>query len=335
MMTVLPVILWSDVLIWLLVVAAVALGTLSCRNPPLRAAWRRVGRSRPGMASATVLIAFVVVGLLDSVHYRPRLESRDHGAPAAYAIEVLSLLDAVATPLRTRHEKTYSEPLATHAYAKESVETRDAAGRVQLSRDFPRLKHGGAHLAADDPRDADVSRRVLLATALAALLSGVLALGAAYLLARRGACSVMTAWRGLWRGDTDFAWRSVLITLTVLLLLLGPLAALCVDYHVFGTDKVGQDVFYQILKSIRTALVIGLVTTLVMLPVAILLGIVAGYFRGWVDDAIQYLYTTLSSIPGVLLIAAAVLMMQVVIDTIRSGSPPPPSAPTCACWRSA
>jgi peptide/nickel transport system permease protein len=41
----------------------------------------------------------------------------------------------------------------------------------------------------------------------------------------------------------------------------------------------------------------------------------AGYFRGWVDDLIQYLYTTLSSIPGVLLIAAAVLMMQVIIDT--------------------
>ncbi|MBK9352228.1 MAG: ABC transporter permease subunit [Sulfuritalea sp.] len=35
----------------------------------------------------------------------------------------------------------------------------------------------------------------------------------------------------------------------------------------------------------------------------------AGYVGGWVDDLIQYLYTTLSSIPGVLLIAAAVLMM--------------------------
>ena len=78
---------------------------------------------------------------------------------------------------------------------------------------------------------------------------------------------------------------------------------------------MGQDVLYQTLKSIRTALVIGLVTTLIMLPLAALLGIVAGYFRGWADDVIQYLYTVLNSIPGVLLIAAAVLMMQVVIDT--------------------
>ena len=69
--------------------------------------------------------------------------------------------------------------------------------------------------------------------------------------------------------------------------------------------------FYQAIKSIRTGLVIGTLTTLVMLPLAILFGILAGFFRGWVDDLIQYIYTTLNSIPGVLLIAASVLMVQV------------------------
>jgi peptide/nickel transport system permease protein len=51
-----------------------------------------------------------------------------------------------------------------------------------------------------------------------------------------------------------------------------------------------------------------------MLPFAILLGIMAGYFRGWIDDIIQYLYTTLNSIPGVLLIAAFILMLDVLIS---------------------
>ena len=51
-----------------------------------------------------------------------------------------------------------------------------------------------------------------------------------------------------------------------------------------------------------------------MLPVAVILGVSAGLFGGWVDDVIQYLYTTLSSIPGVLLIAAGVLVMQVTMD---------------------
>ena len=310
------VLLWSDVLIWLLVVASVVLGGMSWRNPPLQAAWRRLGRSRPGMAAATVLLAFVLVGLADSLHYRPRLENADPGQPTVYAVEVLSALDAIAAPLRTRNEKTYSAPLATRAYAKESIELREADGRVRTVRDFPRLKFGGIHLGENEAgRDAHAFQTALSGVLLALVVVSGVSLGIAALLARRGGRPLGSTWRGLWCGETDFAWNAVLLSLAALLLTLLPVLALCVDYHVFGTDKVGQDVFYQILKSVRTALVIGLVTTLVTLPVAIGLGILAGYFRGRIDDAIQYLYTTLSSIPGVLLIAAAVLMMQVLIDT--------------------
>jgi peptide/nickel transport system permease protein len=73
-------------------------------------------------------------------------------------------------------------------------------------------------------------------------------------------------------------------------------------------------VLYQSFKSIRTGVLIGILTTLIMLPVAVILGVSAGFLGGWVDDVIQYLYTTLSSIPGVLLIAAGVLVMQVMMD---------------------
>jgi peptide/nickel transport system permease protein len=315
-MSFMPVLLWSDVLIWLLVLAALLLVALSSRNPLLRAAWRRVGGKRPGMAAATVLAAFVLIGLLDSLHYRPQLENRTADQQTVYAIEVLSVLDALAAPLRTRNEKTYSAPLATRAYAKESIELRVADGSLRVSRDFPRLKFGGAQLGENEgQRDALVMQRGLAALACALVLFAGLALACAYVLARRQGQPLAAAWRALWHGETAFAWNAVLLTLGGLLLTLLPLLALCVDFHVFGTDKVGQDVFYQILKSVRTALVIGLVTTLVTLPLAILLGLLAGYFRGWVDDLIQYVYTTLSSIPGVLLIAAAVLMMQVIIDT--------------------
>jgi ABC-type dipeptide/oligopeptide/nickel transport system permease subunit len=90
----------------------------------------------------------------------------------------------------------------------------------------------------------------------------------------------------------------------------------------FGTDKVGQDVLYQVLKSVRTALVIGTcVTTLVTMPLAVgcsasLLLPAISSAAGWMT-LIQYvLHTCSGSIPGVLLIAAPpVLMMQVVIDT--------------------
>lgn len=314
-MNALPVLLWSDALIWLLVLAGAAFTVISRRSPPLARAWRRVGRSPAGMASATLMACFVLIGLVDSIHYRPRLATAP-GMPAAYSIEVRSALDALAEPLLQQNERTYSGPFATRAYAKETVERSADDGSSTTLREFPRLKYGGAHLGEDEARrNDDVVARAAASAALALASLAALALGVAGFIARRAGTSSRAALNDILRGRTEFAWRAVLTTLGAVLLIAVPLAALCADYHVFGTDKVGQDVLYQVLKSVRTALVIGLVTTLVTLPVAIGLGILAGYCRGWVDDAIQYLYTTLSSIPGVLLIAAAVLMMQVIIDT--------------------
>ena len=115
-----PVLLWTDALVFLLL-AIVAGGIVAARrNPQLRESWHRVTDSRAAMASAAFLLAFLVVGLLDCLHYRPKLADAKPGA-AQYAVEVLSALDAVASGLRQRTEKTYSAPLATHAYAKETM----------------------------------------------------------------------------------------------------------------------------------------------------------------------------------------------------------------------
>ena len=78
--------------------------------------------------------------------------------------------------------------------------------------------------------------------------------------------------------------------------------------HLLGTDQVGEDVLYQAFKGIRTGFILGMVTTLLVIPFAILFGVVAGYFGGWVDDLIQYLYTVLASIPAILLIMAFVVI---------------------------
>ncbi|MBK7135198.1 MAG: ABC transporter permease [Rhodocyclales bacterium] len=307
-----PIILWTDALVFLLIACGIGSGFYIGRREYLLASWRRVGESRAGMAALTVLAAFIVLGLLDSLHYRPRLEAVA-GQPAnGYSSEVRSALDALLLPLRSGTEKTYSAPLATHLYARETVELPDGT----QARVFPRLRHGGAHL--QDPVEEwarDVSWRVARGLAFAVLAGLTFAAIAVQAAALRWGVGWPAAWRRIRRGETQFAWNAVLATLAVLLLLGGPVAALAGGYHVFGTDKVGQDVLYLTLKSIRTGLVIGTITTLAMLPFAVALGIVAGYLGGWVDDVIQYLYTTLNSIPGVLLIAASVLMMQVVIDT--------------------
>ena len=102
-----------------------------------------------------------------------------------------------------------------------------------------------------------------------------------------------------------------MLTLGLVFLLVGLFISLSPHYHILGTDKLGHDVLYQVIKSIRTGVLIGTLTTIVILPFALFLGFCAGYFRGWVDDLVQFLYTTLSSIPGVLLIAASALMLEI------------------------
>ncbi|MDO6806209.1 hypothetical protein Q4595_27385, partial [Wenyingzhuangia sp. 1_MG-2023] len=87
-------------------------------------------------------------------------------------------------------------------------------------------------------------------------------------------------------------WKTIYITLGVLVVGACWVLELGQYYHILGTDKVGQDVLYQGLKAIRTGVLIGTLATLLTLPLAILLGISAGYFRGWVDDLVQYVYTT-------------------------------------------
>ncbi len=283
------------------------------RHTHLLTPWRRVAHSASGMSALTVLSCFIMIGLLDTVHFRPLLQdSSQQRDQKIYSTEVFSLLDVWLKPLREQVEKTYSAPLSAHLYAKETIEMADGS----QVRDFLRLTYGGAHL--QDPQSelvTDVWSRALMGGGGGLLLWAAVMLALTGWLARRHATAVMPMFQAVWRRTTEVPWKAILLTLALILMLGGAITALASHYHVLGTDKVGQDVLYHALKSIRVGLVIGTLTTLIMLPFALLLGIAAGYFRGIADDVIQYTYTTLSSIPSVLLIAAAVLMMQVYIET--------------------
>lgn len=291
-----PVILLTDAFIFLLLIMAGFLVWYVRRHEHLLEAWRQVGQRKVAMSAAVVLLFYVVIGVLDSMHFRPLAESEDN--KIQYDTKVLSVLDLALTQLREQKEKTYSAPFATHLYSKETIETPRGT-----QRDYPRLVYGGAHLGEDETVAADVLASLIKSTALGVALTVLL-----YLLIYRAAAGVRWSQRD--KGSHQVVWLTLMVLISSLIALLW----LSQNYHVLGTDKVGEDVLYQAIKSIRTGVVIGSLTTLVMLPAAIILGIMAGYFRGWVDDVIQYLYTTLSSVPGVLLIAAAVLMMQVYMS---------------------
>ncbi|MDX8379478.1 MAG: ABC transporter permease [Gallionella sp.] len=289
-MSFMPVILWSDALVFILLAAGVGAVLYVRRHEHLRLPWRRVANNPVAMVSLLVLSLFVLVGLLDTLHYRAELNKS-----GVYSPEVLSVFDKLAEPLRLHTEKTYSAPLAVTLYAKES--TADLQGR--MVRAYPRLKYGGANLSDVTHRDRNVLQRALKGALSGFLLGGLL------------------VWIIRWARRSKPNASDVAVTIAALIIatLLGMMFNLATAYHLLGTDKVGQDVLYLSLKSIRTGLIIGTVTTMVTLPLALFLGVAAGYFRGWIDDVIQYIYTVLSSIPSVLLIAAAVMMMQVTIDT--------------------
>ena len=316
-MSFIPVILWSDALVFLLLAAGAVSTWYIRQREHLLLPWRRVAKSRMAMVSLLVLSLFLLVGLLDTLHFRPALTPAS-GGEKVYSPEVLSVFDKLAGPLRTHTEKTYSAPFALTLYAKEGL--MDAQGHIV--REYPRLQYGGAHLADASQRDADVAKRGVIGAAGGFLVCMLLlALRAASFRRRPESGGFNTKeflndWIPACAGMTSHkAWQSVIIAILFIAPFIGAVANLATVYHVLGTDKVGQDVLYLSLKSIRTGLIIGTVTTLVTLPLALFLGVAAGYFRGWVDDVIQYVYTVLSSIPSVLLIAAAVLMMQVTIDT--------------------
>jgi len=305
-------VLWTDALIYVLLAAIAAFIVYARSREHLRAPWREVIRRPLGMSALVVLMVYVLIGFLDSLHFRSALEqTANHNTDVQYAAKIESVLDWVLDDLREQGEKTYSAPFATQLYNKETIEDASGARR----RDFPPLEYGGSHLKDAGERLPDIRQRIVASLFSAILIWFMTIALIVVVIAWKTGDELQSVLTGIWGGQRDLPWRSLFVTAGLIILVGIMLANTAGVYHVFGTDKVGEDVLYQALKSVRTGLVIGTLTTLVMLPFAVLFGIMAGYFKGWIDDVIQYIYTTLNSIPGVLLIAAAVLMMLVYMET--------------------
>lgn len=296
-----PTFLLTDILIWLLFFGVLAYARSVIKNPLARASWGLVFQSKIASASLVILLLAVVITLLDSVHLR--LNSTQQ---SRYASPIISVLDVALGPLAYAREKSYSAPMATRALSKE---TMDVNGKPV--RDYPRLQFGGAHLVSESDKAQDLTKRAYQGAMGGAVLWAFF-LTALWIIRRATAHAEQQNAIAVFNGSG--AYHAVVWTLFALCVIGGVVWKWAEAYHVLGTDKVGVDVLYIALKGLRTAMLIGLLTTLLTLPVGIAMGLAAGYFRGWVDDIIQYIYTTLNSIPSVLLIAATVLMLQVALE---------------------
>jgi ABC-type dipeptide/oligopeptide/nickel transport system permease subunit len=83
--------------------------------------------------------------------------------------------------------------------------------------------------------------------------------------------------------------------------------------HLLGTDSLGRDIFLQVVQGTRVAFTVGVFTSLIAIPIAVVLGALAGYFGKRVDDAIVWLYTVFDSIPGLLFIIAMVIVLRTAV----------------------
>ena len=269
------------------------------KTPDLKETWLYVFKNKTGIISAVVLSFFMMTALLDSIHIKDKVYNEDK-EEYIYSQEIKSILDIILLPIHKNTEKSYSSPFSSHLYSKETIKLDNNKEK----RIYPKLLYKGNH-----NKYAEDNFKNIFFTSLLSILKTFLLVFSIYLIFFR---------RSIFNNDFIFSSikkNKVLFTsLTIMLAIIFLLYDLGSQYYILGTDKVGEDVLYKSIKSIRTGILIGTLTTIVMLPFAIFLGIFAGYIGGLIDDIIQYIYTTLNSIPGVLLIASAILMLQVYMS---------------------
>jgi len=291
------VFLLTDLFFYIIILTLLSYILYVRKTPDLLETWSYVFKNKTGALSVLVLSFFMIIALSDSIHFKNKVYDKNN-KKYTYTSEISSLLDIILLPIHENSEKSYSSPFSSKLYSKETVKIdKDIDKRV-----YPKLKYKGNHNLYSEKNIQNIFITIIISFVKTLFICFIMYLIIFY----------KTLFKNFKKITTYFLRNKfIYLSFFIILLIFISLYDLSIQYYVLGTDKVGEDVLYKSIKSIRTGILIGTLTTIVMLPFAIFLGIFAGYIGGFVDDIIQYIYTTLNSIPSVLLIASAILMLQV------------------------
>jgi len=291
------VFLLTDLFFYIIILTLLSYILYVRKTPDLLETWSYVFKNKTGALSVLVLSFFMIIALSDSIHFKNKVYD-ENNKKYTYTSEISSLLDIILLPIHENSEKSYSSPFSSKLYSKETVKIdKDIDKRV-----YPKLKYKGNHNLYSEKNIQNIFITIIISFVKTLFICFIMYLIIFY----------KTLFKNFKKITTYFLRNKfIFLSFFIILLIFISLFDLSIQYYVLGTDKVGEDVLYKSIKSIRTGILIGTLTTIVMLPFAIFLGIFAGYIGGFVDDIIQYIYTTLNSIPSVLLIASAILMLQV------------------------
>lgn len=270
--------LWTDILLWLVSLFAVSYVYFIRKSTQLSLKWRQVFISKIAVVSFIIFIFYLSIALLDSIHFKD-------------GVKIYSALDNVLEHSYKNGEKTYSAPLDYQLFSKEYLEDG--------TRGRKHLKYAANNITNDTDNIVNILKLSFYAFIkwlifIALLLLVIFKFKRKYLKSQVAITTIST--------------------IAVLLLICFFIAQITPHYHIFGTDKAGGDVFYSAIKGIRTGMVFAILTTAIATPIAIILGLAAGYFQGKTDDVIQFIYTTINAIPGILLIAALVVILQAYME---------------------
>ncbi len=228
--------------------------------------------NRLAIVSFMMLMTFFGIGLLDSLHFKVE-NSKNIEAPQ-YSQNIVSLLDIILYPVGSEYEKTYSSPLSIYSKVKEIFESE--SGEFLYS--YQRLEHSGNHIVHEKHIAWDVISSILWACLKGLLLTIVFLTIYIFYRTFRYNMTFTSVFNKIYSDNDSSLIRYVFLIgliLTCIILCIKDLSSL---YHICGTDKVGQDVFYQTIKSVRTGFLIGVLTLSIMLPIAVILGIMSGFF---------------------------------------------------------